>query len=55
MECGEETREADPIYGGNGLVLLPGSREGRQLVLWLTLSMGGHNQQTISSWYHLVW
>jgi len=37
--CREEIVEIDPIRGGDGLVLLPGGRDRRQLVLLLTLSV----------------
>jgi len=35
----DEIIEVDPIRGGNGLVLLPDGRDGRQLVLLLMLSI----------------
>ena len=35
----DEIVEVDPIRGGDGLVLLPGGRNGRQLVLLLALSV----------------
>jgi len=35
----DEIIEIDPIRSGDGLVLLPDSRDGRQLVLLLTLSV----------------
>ena len=37
--CVDEIVEVDPIRGGDGLVLLSDSRDGRQLVLLLTLSI----------------
>jgi len=35
----DEIIEVDPICGGEGLVLLPSGRDGRQLVLLLMLSV----------------
>ena len=35
----DEIVEVDPIRSGDGLVLLPDGRDGRQLVLLLTLSV----------------
>jgi len=35
----DEIIEVDPIRSGDGLVLLPDGRDGRQLVLLLTLSV----------------
>jgi len=35
----DEIVEVDPVRDGNGLVLLPDGRDGRQLVLLLTLSV----------------
>jgi len=35
----DEIVEVDPVRGGEGLVLLPDGRDGRQLVLLLTLSV----------------
>ena len=29
MGCGEEGREVDPVHDGDGLILLPGSRDGK--------------------------
>jgi len=37
--CKDEIFEIDPVHGGDGLVLLPSGRDGRQLVLLLTLSV----------------
>jgi len=37
--CKDQIKEIDLIRGGNGLVPLPASRNGRQLVLLLMLSV----------------
>jgi len=35
----DEVVEVDPVCGGDGLIRLPNSRDGRQLVLLLTISV----------------